>query len=640
MYREAEAQEQFLSPDDLHLFNEGTHLRLYQKLGSHLLRQDDRSGAHFAVWAPNAAGVSVVGDFNSWNPKAHPLQPQENSGTWAGFIGNVRESAAYKYQITPRQGAAFLKPDPFAFRHEPEAERASLVWDISYEWQDDQWLANRHKQSALESPISIYEIHLGSWMRVPEQGNRPLTYREIAPRLAEYVHRLGFTHVEFLPLMEHPFYGSWGYQTTGYFAPTSRYGTPQDLMFLIDYLHQHDIGVILDWVPSHFANDPHGLALFDGTALFEPADRSQAVHPDWDSYIFNYARPEVRSFLLSSAFFWLDKYHADGLRLDAVASMLYLDYSRGAGEWVPNPHGGRENLAAIDFLRQLNSEIYGAYPDVQTFAEESTAWPMVSRPTYIGGLGFGFKWDMGFVHDTLNYFTTEPNRRKYHHNELTFRAMYAFNENFVLPLSHHEVVHGKGSLLSRMPGDEWRRFASLRLLLGYMFLQPGKKLLFMGDEFAQWREWNHELSLDWHIANHSRHAGVQKWVQDLNALYRRHSALHESDAFSPGFEWIDCHDAEQSTISWLRRNNTGTEQIIAACNFMPEPRQNYRLGAPCGGHWQELLNSDAVDYGGSGHGNFGGMEAAPFGWLDRPYSLTITLPPLGLVVFKQLTNWD
>ena len=640
MYREAEVRRQLLGPDDLHLFNEGTHLRLYDKLGAHLVHDGNQTGVHFAVWAPNAKRVSVVGDFNGWKEEAHPLDRQENSGLWAAFIPNVRESAAYKYYITPRTGTALYKPDPFGFYHEVKPERASLVWDISYEWNDEQWMANRHKRTALDSPVSIYEVHLGSWMRVPEEGNRPLTYREVAPRLAEYVQRLGFTHVEFLPLMEHPFYGSWGYQTTGYFAPTSRYGTPQDLMFLIDYLHQHEIGVILDWVPSHFANDEHGLALFDGTPIYEPQDIAQARHPDWHSCVFNYSRPEVRSFLLSSAFFWLDKYHADGLRVDGVASMLYLDYSRRPGEWVPNERGGRENLAAIDFLRQLNSQIYRTWPDAQTFAEESTAWPMVSRPTYGGGLGFGFKWDMGFMHDTLKYFSIEPVRRKYHHNELTFRGMYAFNENFVLPFSHDEVVHGKGSLLSRMPGDEWRRFANLRLLFGYMFLQPGKKLLFMGNEFAQWREWNHDLSLDWHLSNQPAHAGVQKWITDLNLLYRREAALYETDAFSSGFEWIDCHDAAQSTISWLRRNHSHKEELVVVCNFTPEPRHNYRVGVPQGGRWQELLNSNARDYGGSGHGNFGGIDARPFQWHGRPYTLTITLPPLGLVVFKQITNRD
>src|SRR5438874_4163790 len=602
MYREVEAQEPFLSPDDLHLFNEGTHLRLYQKLGSHLLRQDDRSGAHFAVWAPNAAGVSVVGDFNSWNPKAHPLQPQENSGTWAGFIGNVRESAAYKYQITPRQGAAFLKPDPFAFRHEPEAERASLLWDISYEWQDDQWLANRHKQSALESPISIYEIHLGSWMRVPEQGNRPLTYREIAPRLAEYVHRLGFTHVEFLPLMEHPFYGSWGYQTTGYFAPTSRYGTPQDLMFLIDYLHQHDIGVILDWVPSHFANDPHGLALFDGTALFEHADPRQGFHPDWKSFIFNYGRHEVRSFLLSSAMFWLERYHADGLRVDAVASMLYLDYSRKEGEWIPNKYGGRENLEAIEFLRQLNLEAYKEHPDIQTYAEESTAWPMVSRPVYLGGLGFGMKWDMGWMHDTLTYFSRDPIHRQFHHNLLTFRMLYGFSENFVLPLSHDEVVHGKGSLVGKMPGDEWQKFANLRLLFGYMFAQPGKKLLFMGDEFGQVREWSHDLSLEWHVLEFGVHKGVQNWVEQLNRLYRAEPALHELENDPAGCEWVDCNDSGASIVSLLRRGLNPDDVVVGVFNFTPVPRLGYRVGVPRSGCWRGLLDSDGQEFAGRGSG--------------------------------------
>ena len=634
MYRGAATDQDSLTADDLHLFNEGTQTRLYEKLGAHLFHRGGQSGAQFAVWAPNAERVSVIGDFNGWNNDSDDLRPLSNSGIWAGFIPNVRESALYKYHVLSQRGTPVDKSDPLGFYHEPRPNSASLVWDLSYDWHDQEWMANRHTRHALNSPFSIYEVHLGSWRRVPEEGHRPLTYREAAPLLASHVQRLGFTHVEFLPLMEHPFYGSWGYQSTGYFAPTSRYGTPQDLMFLIDYLHQHDIGVILDWVPSHFANDEHGLALFDGTPLYEHEDPRQAVHPDWNSCVFNYARPEVRSFLLSSAFFWLEKYHADGLRLDAVASMLYLDYSRAPGEWVANRHGGRENLEAIDFLRQLNTEIYRSYPDVQTFAEESTAWPMVSRPTYVGGLGFGFKWDMGFMHDCLKYFARDPVERKYHHNDLTFRPLYAFNENFVLPFSHDEVAQGKGSLLARMPGDEWRQFANLRLLLGYMFLQPGKKLLFMGGEFAQWREWNHDLSLDWHVAGQPFHAGIQNWVRDLNCFYRAEIGLHESDLCSSGFEWIDCHDAEQSTLSWLRRNSARTEQLIVVCNFTPLPRANFRLGAPLGGKWCERLNSNARDYGGSGHGNFGAAEAAPFPWQDRPYTLTINLPPLALLVFK------
>ena len=489
-----------------------------------------QSGTYFAVWAPDARKVSVIGDFNGWNRTSHPLQPRGQSGIWEGFVPGVGKGALYKYHIKSRyRGYKVDKADPFGFYHETPPKTASIVWDIGYNWGDKEWLEKRHGHNALDAPMAIYEVHLGSWRRVPEEDNRPLTYRELAPQLAEYVKQMGFTHVEFLPVMEHPFFGSWGYQTTGYFAPTSRYGTPQDFMFLIDYLHQHDIGVILDWVPSHFPTDEHGLGFFDGTHLYEHAYPQKGFHPDWSSYIFNYGRNEVQSFLLSSALFWLDKYHVDGLRVDAVASMLYLDYSRKNGEWMPNKYGGRENLEAIAFLRRFNEEVYKNYPDVQTIAEESTAWPMVSRPTYVGGLGFGMKWDMGWMHDTLEYITKDPIYRKYHHNELTFRMLYAFTENFVLPLSHDEVVHGKGSLLGKMPGDDWQKFANLRLLLGYMYAQPGKKLLFMGAELGQWQEWHHDESLDWHLLEYQRHAGIKKWVEDLNRLYRSEPALYELD---------------------------------------------------------------------------------------------------------------
>ena len=489
-----------LTDTDLHFFNEGTHYRLYEKLGAHLTHRDGQSGALFNVWAPNARAVSVIGDFNHWNKESHPLHAQGSSGIWSGFIPGVRESAAYKYYIESHHGGYRVdKTDPVGFYHEQSPKTASLVWDLSYEWRDDDWMRQRGARLRLDAPVCIYEIHPGSWRRVVEEGNRFLAYREMAKPLADYVHHMGFTHVEFLPLMEHPFYGSWGYQTTGYFAATSRYGTPQDLMYLIDYLHQRGIGVILDWVPSHFPSDEHGLAFFDGTHLYEHGDPRKGFHPDWSSYIFNYGRHEVRSFLMSSAFFWLDKYHVDALRVDAVASMLYLDYSRKAGEWEPNQFGGNENLEAIDFLRRFNEEVYRHFPDVQTMAEESTAYPMVSKPLYLGGLGFGYKWDMGFMHDTLEYIRHEPVHRKFHHSQLTFRGLYAHTENFILPYSHDEVVHGKGSLLSRMPGDPWQKFANYRVLLGYMYLQPGKKLLFMGSEFAQGREWSHERSLDWHL---------------------------------------------------------------------------------------------------------------------------------------------
>ena len=488
-------------------------------------------------------------------------------------------------------------------------------------------------RNALDAPVAILEVHLGSWQRVPEEGNRYLTYRELAPRLANYLKETGFTHVQFLPVMEHPFYGSWGYQVTGYFAPTSRYGEPQDFMHLIDYLHQHDIGVILDWVPSHFPSDEHGLGFFDGTHLYEHDDARQGIHPEWNSLIFNYGRNEVRSFLLSSALFWLDKYHADGLRVDAVASMLYLDYGRNSGEWIPNKYGGHENIEAVSFLRHFNEAVYREHPDVQTIAEESTAWPMVSRPAYVGGLGFGLKWDMGWMHDSLAYISKDPIHRRFHHNMITFRAIYAFSENFVLPLSHDEVTHGKGSLLGKMPGDDWQKFANLRLLLGYMYVQPGKKLLFMGGEFGQWREWAHEESLDWHLLLYPSHSGIKKLLEDLNHLYRHHPALYQVEFEQAGFEWIDCNDVEHSVLSFIRKARDGEDTVLAVCNFTPVPHHNYRVGVPRSGLWQELLNSDAREYGGSGQGNLGSVEAAPVPLHGRSFSLTITLPPLAIVFF-------
>ena len=624
-----------LTEDDLYLFNEGSHYRLYRKLGAHPITADGMEGTYFAVWAPDAGQLFVIGDFNNWNKASHPLRPRGQSGIWEGFVPGVGQGALYKYHIVSRhKGYRVDKADPFAFYNEVPPRAGSIVWGLDYEWGDRVWMEERRRRNALGSPISIYEVHLGSWMRVPEEGNRPLTYRELAPKLAEYVQRMGFTHVEFLPVMEHPFHGSWGYQITGYFAPTSRYGTPQDFMHLVDYLHQRGIGVILDWVPSHFPNDEHGLGFFDGTHLYEHADPRKGLHPDWNTFIFNYGRNEVRSFLISSAFFWLDAYHADGLRVDAVASMLYLDYSRKEGEWIPNEYGGRENLEAISFLRRFNEGVYKSYPAVQTIAEESTAWPMVSRPTYVGGLGFGLKWDMGWMHDTLQCMARDPVFRKYHHNELTFRMIYAFHENFILPLSHDEVVHGKGSLLGKMPGDDWQKFANLRLLLGYMYGQPGKKLLFMGGEFGQWWEWRHDQSLDWHLLNYSSHTNLQRWVQDLNRLYRSEPALHQLDCSPEGFEWIDCTDAEGSVLSFIRKGRGTDSIVLVVCNFTPVHRRNYRVGAPRGGMWSEVLNSDAKEYGGSGHGNLGGVEAAPIPCHGRPYSLNLTLPPLAAVFLK------
>ncbi|HZD18778.1 MAG TPA: 1,4-alpha-glucan branching protein GlgB, partial [Actinomycetota bacterium] len=541
----------------------------------------------------------------------------------------------YKYRVASRHGGhAVDKADPYAVHAETPPRTGSIVWPLDHDWGDGAWMEARGERQRLDAPVSIYEVHLGSWRRVPEQEDRPLSYREIAEPLADHAERLGFTHVEFLPLMEHPFYGSWGYQTTGYFAPTSRYGTPQDLMHLIDHLHRRGIGVILDWVPSHFPNDEHGLAFFDGTHLYEHADPRLGFHPDWKSAVFNYGRNEVRSFLISSALHWLSTYHVDGLRVDAVASMLYRDYSREEGEWIPNEFGGRENLEAIDFLRQLNHEIYRVHPDVQTYAEESTAWPMVSRPTYIGGLGFGFKWDMGWMHDTLQYFSRDPIHRKHHHNELTFRALYAGSENYVLPLSHDEVVHGKGSLVSKMPGDEWQKMANLRALFGYMYAQPGKKLIFQGGEIAQWREWNHDGSVDWHLLQGRFHSGMKRWLSDLNRMYAAEPALHERDGDPSGFEWIDANDNDGSVLSFIRKAASNDDQILVACNFTPIVRHNYLIGVPREGAWEELLNSDADAYAGSGSGNMGRVEALPVSMHGRPVALNLTLPPLGVVFLK------
>ncbi len=619
-----------ISADDLHLFNEGTHYRLWEKLGAHPLPE---GGTAFAVWAPNARYVSVVGDFNGWDRGAHPLSRLGDSGIWSGTIESATQGAVYKYHVAARDsGYAVDKADPFGFMHETPPRTASIVHRLDYAWSDAAWMASRGAKQRLSAPMSVYEVHLGSWMRDPGRPEHPLPYRELAPRLAEYCRQLGFTHVEFLPVMEHPFYASWGYQVTGYFAPTSRYGTPQDLMFLIDHLHQNGIGVVLDWVPSHFPTDEHGLAYFDGTHLFEHADARQGFHPDWKSAIFNYGRHEVRSFLVSSAVFWLGIYHADALRVDAVASMLYLDYGRGDGEWIPNRFGGRENVEAVDFLRQLNVEVYRSFPDVQTIAEESTAWPMVSKPTYVGGLGFGLKWDMGWMHDTLRYFSRETVHRRFHHNDLTFRGLYMHNEHYLLPLSHDEVVHLKGSLIQRMPGDRWQRFANLRLVLANLWTSPGKKLLFMGGEFAQWAEWNQDAGLDWHLAEDPAHAGIQRLVADLNRVYREIPALHAGDCDPRGFEWVEPNDAEQSVISFLRTTPDGSGTALVVLNCTPVIRRQYRVGVPCGGNWRETLNTDAEWYGGSGVGNYGAVDSWPMPMRRFPASLSLTLPPLGALV--------
>jgi 1,4-alpha-glucan branching enzyme len=624
-----------LSDLDLYLHGEGTHYRAYQKLGAHPGEEAGVSGVQFAVWAPNASRVSVMGDFNDWNPDALPMTALREHGVWHRFVPGLGPGARYKYRVVSADGRHRAdKADPYGFASELPPGTASVIFPLGgFPWDDAAWMDARAGRRLHQEAMSIYEVHLGSWRRILEEGNRFLSYREAGAALAEYVQGMGFTHVELLPVSEHPFYGSWGYQTTGYFAPTARYGTPHDLMALVDTLHRHGIGVILDWVPAHFPRDEHGLAYFDGTHLYEHADPRLGLHPDWDTFIFNYGRREVRSFLLSNALFWFDHYHMDALRVDAVASMLYLDYGRRAGEWLPNRHGGRENLEAIDFLRLVNEKVHEAYPGVTVIAEESTAWPMVSRPTYLGGLGFGFKWNMGWMHDMLDYMKHDPVHRTYHHHQITFSLMYAFSENFVLPLSHDEVVHGKGSLIGKMPGDDWQRFANLRALYGYMFGHPGKKLLFMGGELGQWREWDHDSSLDWHLLDQPSHAGLQRWVRDLNTLYRGATALHQCDHEQAGFEWVDANDHPRSVVSFLRRGTDPADVLLMVCNFTPIPRHSFRVGVPAGGEWREALNSDATLYGGSGQGNLGAVHAAPVPSHGRPYSLTLTLPPLAAVAF-------
>jgi 1,4-alpha-glucan branching enzyme len=614
-----------ISEDDIFWFNEGTHRGLAAKLGGHLVGD----GARFAVWAPSAAAVSVVGDFNGWDRATHPLSVRHSSGIWEGYVPGAAQGQVYKFAVDARSGERLEKADPYASYAEVPPKTGSVLWDLDYTWGDGDWMRTRGERASLAAPISIYEVHLGSFWRDPDDPGRIPGYRELAPRLIEHVTREGFTHVELLPVMEHPFYGSWGYQVTGFFAPSSRYGTPQDLMAFVDELHQAGIGVLLDWVPSHFATDAFALGRFDGSHLYEHAEPRRGIHPDWNSYVFNYGRHEVRSFLCSSAEHWLSAYHADGLRVDGVASMLYLDYSRKAGEWAPNERGGREDLDAVAFLSQLNTGIYADHPDVQVIAEESTAWPGVSRPVHFGGLGFGLKWDMGWMHDTLSYLAHDPVHRRWHHGELTFRALYAFDENFVLALSHDEVVHGKGSMLTKMPGDPWQKLATLRLLYGYQFGQPGKKLLFMGCELGEWREWDHERGLDWGLLDHPAHAGLARWVADLNRLYRSMPALHERDTDPAGFEWAG-EDPEASIVAFLRRAAGGCALVV--CNFTPVPRHNLQVGVEVPGRWVEVLNSDAVDYGGSGVGNLGGVEAQPVPWHGRPRLLTLTAPPLGCVV--------
>ncbi len=616
---------------DAYFFREGTHARLYEKLGCH---PAPNGGADFAVWAPNARAVSVIGDWNGWDAQALPMQPlPDDSGIWVAHAADARVGQAYKYRIASRNGYVVDKADPFAFQAELPPATASRIWDASHTWGDGAWMASRGRKNALDAPMSIYEVHPGSWRR---RDGQFLDYRELAHQLADYVADMGFTHVELMPVTEHPFYGSWGYQTTGYFAPTARYGAPEDLMYFVDHLHQRGIGVLLDWVPSHFPTDEHGLGYFDGTHLFEHADPRQGFHPEWNSSIFNYGRGEVRSFLISSALFWLERYHFDGLRVDAVASMLYLDYARKDGEWVPNAYGGRENLEAVAFLRDLNRAVYREQPGALTIAEESTAWPRVSRPTEMDGLGFGMKWNMGWMHDTLAYMKEDPVHRKYHHGRLTFSMVYAFNENFVLPLSHDEVVHGKGSLVNKMPGDAWQQFANLRALFGFMWAHPGKKLLFMGDEFAQRREWAHEGELEWWVTALEGHRGVQRLVRELNRVYRAQPALHQLDFSPEGFEWVAADDADVSVIAFLRKpRDPGRDStLLVVCNLTPLPRTNYLLGVPAAGSWREIINSDAVEFDGSGWGNLGGVEASPVRSHGRVHSVCLTLPPLSTLILE------
>jgi len=623
---------------DVDLFRSGKHYKLYEKFGAHHLENNGQTGTYFAVWAPNATAIYVVGDFNGWNPHAHPLYVRwDGSGIWEGFIAHVPLGERYKYVIHTTSGEVLEKGDPFALAWEVPPKTASTIATTWYEWKDGDWMANRSARNGLNRPMSVYEMHLGSWMRDPEQPDKLLTYGQIADKLIPYIKETGFTHVEFMPLMEHPFYPSWGYQITGYFAATSRYGPAQELMYLIEQLHLNEIGVILDWVPSHFPGDAHGLYRFDGSHLYEHADPRKGYHPDWSSYIFNYGRNEVRAFLISNALFWLERYHADGLRVDAVASMLYLDYSRQAGEWIPNEYGGRENLEAVSFLKELNEAVYAHFPDVQTIAEESTAWPGVSRPTFVGGLGFGMKWMMGWMHDTLNYFKQDPIYRKYNHQQLTFSTVYAFHENFMLPLSHDEVVHGKQSLVYKMPGDNWQRFANLRTMYLYMFTHPGTKLLFMGGEFGQTAEWNCNQSLDWHLLNYAPHYGLFKLIGALNALYRSEPALYEKSFSSEGFEWVELGDHENSVLVYYRKGNHTADDLIMVLNLTPVVREGYRFGLPHEGTYTVLLNTDDTIYHGSGVGNLA-VVAEAIHWMDKPYSAVLTLPPLSGVVLKKLKN--
>ncbi len=624
---------------DIHLFKAGKHYKLYEKLGSHVIELEGRKGTYFSVWAPNARTVSIIGNFNGWNRQEHQLFPRwDSSGIWEGFIPDIANGEVYKFFITSNSGEELEKSDPFALRWEEPPRTASIVWDTWYEWSDSEWMQHRYEHNSLNKPFSVYEVHFGSWMRSPDNPSKYLGYRLMAEELVPYVKEMGFTHVEFMPLMEHPFYPSWGYQITGYFAASSIYGTPQDLMYLIEQLHKNGIGVIFDWVPSHFPGDVHGLYRFDGTHLFEHADEKEGFHPDWKSYIFNYGRNEVRAFLISNAIFWLERFHVDGLRVDAVASMLYRDYSRREGEWIPNQYGGRENLEAISFLKEFNVAVYSHFPDVQTIAEESTAFPGVSRPVFSGGLGFGMKWMMGWMNDTLKYFQEDPIHRKYHHGQITFSTVYAFTENFMLPLSHDEVVHGKNSLIYKMPGDEWQRFANLRLLYTYMFTHPGTKLLFMGGEFGQTSEWDAGNSLDWHLLEFAPHKGVKELVKQLNHFYKNEPGLYEKNFEWEGFQWIEVGDATNSVLAYCRKGNTEDSKLVIVLNLTPVPRMKYRLGLPHHGDWEVVFNSDDEKYFGSGFEVEKEVSTEAVHWQGRPQSVVIDLPPLSGLILKRFNR--
>ena len=620
---------------DMHLYKEGNHFEIYEKLGAHLTEINGHPGCTFAVWAPNAQRISVVGDFNGWDGRTHPMRKRIEAGIWELFIPGVVEGTHYKLEVRNCFGQIVLKSDPCGFFGQHGIQTSSLVFDLDrFKWSDDAWIEKRKSKQWQKEPVSIYEVHLGSWQRIPEEGNRFLSYHEFGDRLIPYVKEMGYTHIELMPVAEHPFDGSWGYQVTGYFSPTSRFGNPDEFRNFVDRCHANDIGVILDWVPGHFPKDAHGLATFDGTHLYEHADPRQGEHRDWGTLIFNYGRNEVRNFLVANGLFWLEKYHIDGLRVDAVASMLYLDYSREAGEWVPNAYGGRENLDAIHFMKRFNEVCYERYPGIMTVAEESTAWPGVSRPTYLGGLGFGLKWNMGWMHDFLLYMSREPVHRRFHQGDATFSLIYAFHENFVLVLSHDEVVHGKGSMINKMPGDPWQKFANLRMFYAWMYAHPGKKLLFMGGEFGQWAEWNHGQSLDWHLLQYPFHDGLRKLVQHLNYLYKSEPAFWQNDDTHLGFEWIDFHDADNSVLTFIRKVDNGAT-LLFVVNATPIPRYFYRVGAPAEGWYEEILNSDAGVYGGGNIGNYGGVHADPIAWQGRSHSLVLTLPPLSTIGFKR-----